>query len=120
MATMRKRDIAPLTAAKARSARSAGTGGVLPVRPVGGGVERGRAPGARQAGRGAEVATSTRVAVLVGPGDRVGHRGRWRTVRAARTDIGATGSLFVVVTWEDGGTGRFRAGDELLLARPRG
>ncbi|MFJ4414104.1 hypothetical protein [Streptomyces sp. NPDC088925] len=28
------------------------------------------------------------------------------------------GGLFVVVTWEEGGAERFRAGDELLLKRP--
>ncbi|WP_267881229.1 hypothetical protein [Streptomyces sp. Tu6071] len=28
------------------------------------------------------------------------------------------GDLFVVVTWEEGGAERFRAGDELLLKRP--
>ncbi|EFL00794.1 MULTISPECIES: hypothetical protein [unclassified Streptomyces] len=62
--------------------------------------------------------TPTRVAALIGPGDRIGYEGRWRTVKTAKTDIGAMGGLFVVVTWEEGGIERFRAGDELLLKRP--
>ncbi|MFJ9623425.1 hypothetical protein [Streptomyces sp. NPDC101181] len=62
--------------------------------------------------------TPTRVAALVGPGDRIGYEGKWRTVKAVKTDIGAIGGLFVVVAWEEGGTDRFRAGDELLLEQP--
>ncbi|WP_435173612.1 hypothetical protein [Actinacidiphila sp. bgisy145] len=62
--------------------------------------------------------TATRVAALVGPGDRIGYEGQWRTVKATKTDIGAMGGLFVVVAWEEGGTERFRAGDELLLEQP--
>ncbi|MEU6109363.1 hypothetical protein ABZ853_13315 [Streptomyces albidoflavus] len=64
-------------------------------------------------------ARSTRLAALVGPGDRIGYEGVWRTVKATTTDIGAMGGLFVRVTWEEGGTERFRAGDELLTERAR-
>ncbi|MFB8419918.1 hypothetical protein ACFC63_30890 [Streptomyces albidoflavus] len=64
-------------------------------------------------------ARSTRLAALVGPGDRIGYEGVWRTVKATTTDIGAMGGLFVKVTWEEGGTERFRAGDELLTERAR-
>ncbi|MFC7468400.1 hypothetical protein ACFQVA_13885 [Actinomadura keratinilytica] len=60
---------------------------------------------------------STRLAALVAPGDRIGYEGVWRTVKATATDIGAMGGLFVRVTWEEGGTERFRAGDELLTER---
>ncbi|WP_319691861.1 hypothetical protein [Streptomyces europaeiscabiei] len=49
------------------------------------------------------------------PGDHIGYEGQWRTVRTTKTDIGAMGGLFVVVTWEEGGTERFRAGDEVLV-----
>ncbi|KLJ01838.1 hypothetical protein ABZ114_12885 [Streptomyces albidoflavus] len=59
----------------------------------------------------------TKLAALVGPGDRIGYEGVWRTVKATATDIGAMGGLFVRVTWEEGGTERFRAGDELLTER---
>ncbi|MGW4301224.1 hypothetical protein ACWEHT_15820 [Streptomyces sp. NPDC004646] len=64
------------------------------------------------------MTTPTKVAALIGAGDRVGYEGQWRTVKAAKTDIGAMGGLFMVVTWEEGGTERFRAGDELLLGQP--
>ncbi|MER8029314.1 hypothetical protein ABTZ78_10165 [Streptomyces bauhiniae] len=63
------------------------------------------------------MTTLTKVAALVNAGDRIGYEGQWRTIKATRTDIGAMGGLFVVVTWEEGGTERFRAGDELLLER---
>ncbi|MFI8907922.1 hypothetical protein ACIGV8_20695 [Streptomyces albidoflavus] len=53
------------------------------------------------------------------PGDRIGYEGVWRTVKATTTGIGAMGGLFVRVTWEEGGTERFRAGDELLTERAR-
>ncbi|MFI1310942.1 hypothetical protein ACH4TS_12345 [Streptomyces albidoflavus] len=61
----------------------------------------------------------TKLAALVSPGDRIGYEGVWRTVKATATDIGAMGGLFVRVTWEEGGTERFRAGDELLTERAR-
>lgn len=61
------------------------------------------------------MTTPTKVAAVVGRGDVIGYEGKWRTVKATTTDIGAIGGLFVVVTWEEGGTDRFRAGDELLL-----
>ncbi|WP_053744938.1 hypothetical protein [Streptomyces sp. NRRL WC-3618] len=64
------------------------------------------------------MTTPTKVAALLGPGDHIGYEGQWRTVRATRTDIGAMGGLFVVVTWEEGGTDRLRAGDELLVGVP--
>lgn len=60
---------------------------------------------------------SIKLAALLNPGDRIGYAGQWRTIKATRADIGAMGGLFVVVTWEEGGTERFRAGDELLLMR---
>lgn len=59
----------------------------------------------------------TKLAAVTVPGDRIGHRGRWRTVKATATGIGAMGGLFVVVTWEEGGTDRFQAGDELPTGR---
>ncbi|MFK4108160.1 hypothetical protein [Streptomyces sp. NPDC002176] len=52
---------------------------------------------------------------LLSRGDRIGYEGQWRTIKATRTDIGAMGGLFVVVTWEEGGTERFRAGDQLVV-----
>ncbi|MFG3043615.1 hypothetical protein ACGFZR_01645 [Streptomyces sp. NPDC048241] len=64
------------------------------------------------------MTTLTKVAALINPGDRIGYEGQWRTVEATRTDIGAMGGLFVVVTWEGGGTERFRAGDEVVLEQP--
>lgn len=62
---------------------------------------------------------SAKLAALVGPGDRIGYEGVWRTVKATTTDIGAMGGLFVRITWEEGGTERFRAGDELMMERGR-
>ncbi|MGW4457442.1 hypothetical protein ACWEJQ_14785 [Streptomyces albidoflavus] len=67
--------------------------------------------------RGEGRTGATKLAALVGPGDRIGYEGVWRTVKATATDIGAMGGLFVKVTWEEGGTERFRAGDELLTER---
>jgi hypothetical protein len=60
----------------------------------------------------------TKCAVLVGTGDVIGYEGVWRTVKEARTDRGPMGGLAVVITWEEGGTARFPAGDELLLKQP--
>ena len=57
----------------------------------------------------------TKLALLVGPGDVVGYERQWRTVKEARTVLGPMGGLAVVVTWEDGGSARFPAGDELLV-----
>ncbi|MFD8455229.1 MULTISPECIES: hypothetical protein [Streptomyces] len=45
----------------------------------------------------------------------IGYDGEWRTVKEASTAQGPMGGLAVVVTWEEGGTARFPAGDELLL-----
>ncbi|MEV0185965.1 hypothetical protein AB0I54_42915 [Streptomyces sp. NPDC050625] len=45
----------------------------------------------------------------------IGYEGEWRRVKTAKTDRGPMGGLAVVVIWEDGGTARFPAGDELLL-----
>jgi hypothetical protein len=59
----------------------------------------------------------TKLAVLVGPGDVIGYEQQWRTVRAARTTRGPMGGLAVVITWEDGGSARFPAGDELPVRR---
>ena len=64
------------------------------------------------------MTTPTKVAALLGPGDHIGYEGRWRTVKTTKTDIGAMGGLFVVVAWEEGGTDRFRAGDEVLVGTP--
>jgi hypothetical protein len=57
----------------------------------------------------------TKRAALVASGDVIGYEGEWRTVKAVTTDRGPMGGLAVVVTWEEGGTARFPAGDELLL-----
>ncbi|MFF8567891.1 hypothetical protein ACF06N_23340 [Streptomyces albidoflavus] len=67
--------------------------------------------------RGEGRTGTTKLAALVGPGDRIGYEGVWRTVKATATDIGAMGGLFVKVTWEEGGSERFRAGEELLTER---
>ncbi|WP_260462756.1 hypothetical protein [Streptomyces sp. TRM72054] len=48
----------------------------------------------------------------------IGYGGMWRTVKKATTALGPMGGLAVVVTWEEGGTARFPAGDELLLGKP--
>ncbi|MFI7293440.1 hypothetical protein [Streptomyces sp. NPDC050121] len=48
----------------------------------------------------------------------IGYEGVWRTVRTANTDRGPMGGLAIVVTWEEGGTARFPAGDELLYGVP--
>ncbi|MBQ0825219.1 hypothetical protein [Streptomyces tagetis] len=64
------------------------------------------------------MTTPTKVAALLGPGDHIGYEGKWRTVKTTKTDIGSMGGLFVVVAWEEGGTDRFRAGDELLVGTP--
>ncbi|MGW1260069.1 hypothetical protein ACWD5Q_34100 [Streptomyces sp. NPDC002513] len=45
----------------------------------------------------------------------IGYEGAWRRVKTAKTDRGPMGGLAVVVTWEEGGTARFPAADELLL-----
>ncbi|MEH0423541.1 hypothetical protein [Streptomyces sp. B21-083] len=48
----------------------------------------------------------------------IGYEGEWRTVKTATTARGPMGGLAVVVAWEEGGTARFPAGDELLLGEP--
>ncbi|MGW5446626.1 hypothetical protein [Streptomyces asiaticus] len=48
----------------------------------------------------------------------IGYDGEWRTVKEASTAQGPMGGLAVVVTWEEGGTARFPAGDELLVNPP--
>lgn len=60
----------------------------------------------------------TKRAALITPGDVIGYEGEWRTVKEASTARGPMGGLAVVVTWEEGGTARFPAGDELLLGEP--
>ncbi|MER7764142.1 hypothetical protein [Streptomyces sp. NPDC097619] len=62
--------------------------------------------------------TTIKMAALLGPGDHIGYEGQWRTVKTTKTDIGSMGGLFVMVAWEEGGTDRFRAGDELLVDIP--
>lgn len=47
-----------------------------------------------------------------------GYEGEWRAVKATSTARGPMGGLAVVVTWEEGGTARFPAGDELLIRQP--
>ncbi|MFF9557116.1 hypothetical protein ACF1DY_15030 [Streptomyces albus] len=61
---------------------------------------------------------STKRAALVRPGDVIGYEGLWRTVGAVRTALGPLGGLAIVVAWEEGGSGRFPAGDEVLVAEP--
>jgi len=63
--------------------------------------------------------TPTRVAAIVKPGDVIGYEGLWRTVKATKTDLLPMGGLAVIVAWEEGGSTRFPAGDELLLGEPR-
>lgn len=60
----------------------------------------------------------TKRAALITSGDVIGYEGEWRTVKAAKTDRGPLGGLAVVVTWEEGGTARFPAGDDLLVREP--
>ncbi|MEE4595801.1 hypothetical protein V2J94_28585 [Streptomyces sp. DSM 41524] len=48
----------------------------------------------------------------------IGYDGKWRTVKETSTAQGPMGGLAVVVTWEEGGTARFPAGDELLVSPP--
>lgn len=64
------------------------------------------------------MTTPTRVAAIVRPGDVIGYEGQWRTVREIKTVVLPTGGLAVLFAWEEGGTDRFPAGDELLLALP--
>lgn len=61
----------------------------------------------------------TKRAALISSGDVIGYGGEWRTVKEAKAARGPLGGLAVVVTWEDGGTARFPAGDELLLREPQ-
>ncbi|CAL9594306.1 hypothetical protein SUDANB21_05302 [Streptomyces sp. enrichment culture] len=60
----------------------------------------------------------TKRAALITSGDVIGYEGEWRTVKEASTARGPMGGLAVVVTWEEGGSARFPAGDELLLGEP--
>ncbi|MFE2041071.1 hypothetical protein ACFXAZ_09085 [Streptomyces sp. NPDC059477] len=60
----------------------------------------------------------TKRAALLTRGDVIGYAGEWRTVKAASTDRGPMGGLAVVVVWEEGGSARFPAGDELLVREP--
>ncbi len=64
------------------------------------------------------LSVPTKRAALVTPGDVIGYEGEWRTVKEATTARGPMGGLAVVVTWEEGGSARFPAGDELLLGEP--
>ena len=66
------------------------------------------------------LSLTTKLAVLIRPGDVIGYEQQWRTVKVARTVLGPMGGLAVVVTWEDGGSARFPAGDELLVRRLSG
>lgn len=60
----------------------------------------------------------TKRAALITSGDVIGYEGEWRTVKEVSTARGPMGGLAVVVTWEEGGSARFPAGDELLLGEP--
>lgn len=64
------------------------------------------------------LSVPTKRAALIAPGDVIGYEGEWRKVKTAKTDRGPMGGLAIVVVWEDGGTARFPAGDELLLSTP--
>ncbi|KUL50584.1 hypothetical protein ADL28_25265 [Streptomyces violaceusniger] len=74
--------------------------------------------GPHQARRQERLSLPTKRAALISPGDVIGYDGEWRTVKEASTAQGPMGGLAVVVTWEEGGTARFPAGDELLLGKP--
>ncbi|MBA6438823.1 hypothetical protein H3T12_31080 [Streptomyces sp. GMR22] len=75
--------------------------------------------GPHQARRRQErLSLPTKCAALIGPGDVIGYDGKWRTVKETSTAQGPMGGLAVVVTWEEGGTARFPAGDELLVSPP--
>ncbi|MFJ9584124.1 hypothetical protein [Streptomyces acidicola] len=64
------------------------------------------------------MSIATKRAAVVCSGDVIGYEGAWHTVKEAKTDIGPMGGLAVVVTWEEGGTARFPAGDEVILGEP--
>lgn len=64
------------------------------------------------------LSVPTKRAALVTTGDVIGYEGEWRTVKEASTARGPMGGLALVVIWEEGGTARFPAGDELLLGAP--
>ncbi|EFL32469.1 predicted protein [Streptomyces viridochromogenes DSM 40736] len=68
--------------------------------------------------RPARLDLPTRRAALIGEGDVIGYEGEWRTVKKATTSRGPLGGLAVVVSWREGGSARFPAGDELLLRQP--
>lgn len=68
--------------------------------------------------RRARLSVPTKRAALIAPGDVIGYEGEWRTVKTAKADRGPMGGLAIVVTWEEGGTARFPAGDELLVGEP--
>ncbi|MQS07273.1 hypothetical protein FNX48_008840 [Streptomyces sp. IF17] len=57
----------------------------------------------------------TKLAALLVPGDVIGYRGEWRTVRETAGARGPMGGLAVVVTWAEGDSARFPAGDELVV-----
>jgi hypothetical protein len=64
------------------------------------------------------LSVPTKRAALVTSGDVIGYEGEWRTVKETTTARGPMGGLAVVVTWEEGGTARFPAGDDLLVRQP--
>ncbi|MEU8431476.1 hypothetical protein AB0F18_00940 [Streptomyces sp. NPDC029216] len=65
------------------------------------------------------MSVPTKPATRLNRGDVIGYEGRWRRVRALKTDTGTTGEASVIVAWEEGGFDRFGADDELLLGTPR-
>ena len=64
------------------------------------------------------MTSPTRLAALVRTGDVIGYEGQWRKVKAIKTVVLPSGGMAVLFAWEEGGTDRFPAGDELLLALP--
>ncbi|MDH6624621.1 hypothetical protein M2271_002425 [Streptomyces sp. LBL] len=71
-----------------------------------------------QARRRERLSLPTKRAALVTSGDVIGYEGVWRTVKKTTTARGPMGGLAVVVTWEEGGSARFPAGDDLLVRGP--
>lgn len=78
----------------------------------------GGAPESHPSRRRTPLSLPTKLALLVGPGDVIGYEQQWRTVKEARTVRGPMGGLAVLVTWEDGGSARFPACNELLVRLP--
>ncbi|WP_326650377.1 hypothetical protein [Streptomyces sp. NBC_01750] len=65
------------------------------------------------------MTTPTKLAAIIKPGDVIGYEGEWRVAKAVRPVLLPMGGLAVVVAWEQGGSARFPAGDELLLGEAK-